>query len=60
MPFRIILIDTDRRRTSHILTLEGNPQVGDLLDLHGEEILVHHVTSSSRDGLAGVIVAGRP
>jgi hypothetical protein len=60
MPFRIILIDKDRRRSAHVLTLEGTPQVGDLLDLHGEEILVHHVTKSSRDGLAGVVVAGRP
>ena len=55
MPFRIILIDTDSRRTSHVLTLDEAPQ-----DLHAEAILVHHVTRSSRDGLAGVVVAGRP
>lgn len=60
MPFRIILIDSDSRRTSHVLTLDGAPQVGDVIDLHGDAILVHHVTRSSRDGLAGVIVAGRP
>jgi hypothetical protein len=40
--------------------LAAAPQVGDHLDLHGESIVVHHVTRSARAGLAGVIVAGRP
>jgi hypothetical protein len=60
MPFRIILIDTDRRRSSHVMTLCETPQVGDHLDFYGESIVVHHVTRSARAGLAGVIVVGRP
>lgn len=59
MPFRLILIDADRRRTNHVVTLEGAPHVGDHLELAGgESVVVHHVTRSSRAGLAGVIIAG--
>lgn len=59
LTFRCIVIDADRRRTSLVITLDGAPLVGDDLELpHGETVVVHHVTSSSRDGLAGVIIAG--
>lgn len=59
LTFRCIVIDEDRRRTSLVLTLAGAPLVGEDLELpHGETVVVHHVTSSSSDGLAGVIIAG--
>jgi hypothetical protein len=59
LTFRCIVIDEDRRRTSLVLTLTGAPLVGENLELpHGETVVVHHVTSSSSDGLAGVIIAG--
>ena len=58
MPYRIILISSDRARTSHILTL-ADPKVGDELDIpHWGSVVIHHVTKSNREGLAGVIVAG--
>lgn len=43
----------------HIITLEGAPFEGDELEIpYGETVTVHHVTTSLRDGLAGVIIAG--
>jgi hypothetical protein len=59
LTFRCIVIDENRRRTTLVVALPGAPLVGDDLELpHGETVIVHHVTSSSSDGLAGVIIAG--
>ncbi len=58
-PYRIIVIATDRSRTTHIISLDGAPFEGDELELpHGETVTVDHVTASLRDGLAGVVIAG--
>jgi hypothetical protein len=58
-PFRLILIDENCRRTSLVIDLDSAPQVGDPVELpHGASVIVHHVTTSQRNGLAGVIIAG--
>ena len=58
-PYRVIVIAADHSRATHIITLDGAPYEGDELELpHGETVTVHHVTTSARDGLAGVIIAG--
>ena len=59
MPYRIILISSDRARTSHILTL-ADPKVetGDV-PIWGASLFVTS-RKSSHEGLGGVIVAARP
>ena len=59
VPFRVILIDEDRSRTSFLVDLDDAPQSGDPVELpHGVSAVVHHVTTSRRNSLAGVIIAG--
>jgi len=58
MTFRCIVIEESRRRTTLVLPLPGAPLIGDeLVAPHGETIIVHRVTSTSRDGLGRVIIA---
>lgn len=58
-PFRVILIGEDRARTSFLVDLDDAPQTGDPVELpHGASVVVHHVTTSRRGGVAGVIIAG--
>jgi hypothetical protein len=58
-PFRIILIEDDSRRTStFIVPFERAPEAGAIVKLpQGEQILVRHVLSAERDGLAGIVLA---
>ena len=60
-PYRVIVIASDRSRTTYTIQLEGVPLIGGSLELpHGEIVTVHSVTSGAPYGLAGVIIAGPP
>ena len=59
MPYRVIVVSDDRSRSTYVIQLGSAPYPGDELELpHGEVVSVVHVTSGSRDGFAGVIIAG--
>lgn len=58
VPFRLIVITQGRQRSSHVITLDVTPEIGDHLGFRGETVVVHYVARSSRNGFAGVIVAG--
>jgi hypothetical protein len=57
--YRVILIDENRSRTSFLVDLDDAPQSGDPVELpHGARGVVHHITTSRRNGVAAVIIAG--
>ena len=59
LPFRVILVEDDARRTStFVVSLERAPDAGSILELpQGHRVLVRHVLSAERDGLAGIVLA---
>ncbi len=61
-PYRVIVIHDDQARTTDtvVVQLARAPDVGETLKLpHGGSVIVRHVTSDHRDGVAGVVLARR-
>jgi hypothetical protein len=59
--FQVIVISSERSRSTYFVQLDSAPMVGETLALpHGEVVLVRHVGPPRGDGLAGVIIAGSP
>jgi hypothetical protein len=59
LPFRLIVVDEDRRSTVLVVSLARAPDRGDNIDLpHGGQCVVRQVLSSDGKDVAGVIVAG--
>lgn len=58
-PFRVILVEDDARRTStFVVALEQAPHAGNVIKLpQGEQVVIRHVLSAERDGLAGIVLA---
>jgi hypothetical protein len=58
LPFRVILIEQDESRTTTFVVQFGRaPDVGSVIELpHGDRVLVRHVLSGERDGLAGIVL----
>lgn len=58
-PFRVILIDENQSSTTtFVVPLGRAPDVGSVVELpRGERVLVRHVLSAERDGLAGIVLA---
>ena len=50
MPYRLIVITQGRQRSSHVITLDATPEIGDHLGFHGGTIVVQYVARSSRNG----------
>ena len=59
-PYRVVVIDDgpSRTATTLVMQLDRSPDVGATLELpHGASVVVEHVISAPRDGLAGVVLA---
>jgi hypothetical protein len=58
-PFRIILVDeTQDSTTTFVVPLDRAPDSGSIVELpRGQHVLVRHVLSAERDGLAGIVLA---
>ena len=60
-PYRVVVIHDDQARTTDtvIVQLARAPDVGETLELpHGGSVIVRHITSDQRDGVAGIVLAG--
>lgn len=57
-PFRFIVVD-ENETTVIVVPLDRAPDPGEIVSLpHGERVTVRHVISETRDGLAGIVLAG--
>lgn len=57
-PFRVIVVG-DNQTTVLVVPLDRAPDSGASLELpDGERVIVRHVISATRDGLAGIVLAG--
>ena len=57
--FRVIVVEEEERRTTmFVVPFERAPDIGSVVELpEGQRILVRHVLSGDRDGLAGIVLA---
>ena len=58
-PFRVIVIEEDEdRTTTFVIPLGRTPDEGSVVELpQGQRVIVRHVLSGDRDGLAGIVLA---
>jgi len=56
--FRVIVVEDGTRTTQLVMPFDRTPYEGDVVELpDGLQVIVRHVISATRDGLAGVILA---
>jgi len=57
--FRVIVVEEEERGiTMFVVPFEREPDIGSVVELpEGQRILVRHVLSGDRDGLAGIVLA---
>ncbi len=58
-PFRVILVEQDGSRTStFVVQFDRAPDAGSVVELpQGQSVIVRHVVSGEREGLAGIVLA---